>query len=243
MDWHSRYLQQARWTQQLRAYLFGRIGLADAKRVLEVGCGTGAVLADFPLNKGVYGLDINLRSLGDAAQYAPNSSFTCGDGLLLPFGDDEFDVVFCHFLLLWCESPDRIVAEMRRVTHNGGSVLALAEPDYGARIDYPNGLSELGNWQVQSLRDQGADPGMGRKLAGIFSRSGLKHVEAGILGGEWRRENTAGQSELEWQVLMDDLSGRVPFQKIQEMKAQDEKAWEMGERVLYVPTFYAWGLV
>jgi hypothetical protein len=46
MDWHSRYLQQAGWTSKLRGYLFQRAGVDKASRVLEVGCGTGAVLKD-----------------------------------------------------------------------------------------------------------------------------------------------------------------------------------------------------
>ena len=42
MDWHKRYTQQATWTRDLRSYLFEKAGLANARRVLEVGCGTGA---------------------------------------------------------------------------------------------------------------------------------------------------------------------------------------------------------
>ncbi|PIV25986.1 MAG: SAM-dependent methyltransferase, partial [Anaerolineae bacterium CG03_land_8_20_14_0_80_58_20] len=42
MNGHERYTQQARWTRDLRAYLFDKAGLRDARRVLEVGCGTGA---------------------------------------------------------------------------------------------------------------------------------------------------------------------------------------------------------
>jgi cyclopropane fatty-acyl-phospholipid synthase-like methyltransferase len=45
VDWHARYLQQARWTRPLREYLYGKAGVDSARRVLEVGCGTGALLA------------------------------------------------------------------------------------------------------------------------------------------------------------------------------------------------------
>jgi len=41
MDWHKRYVQQAGWTSELRNYLFKRAGLSGARRVLEVGCGSG----------------------------------------------------------------------------------------------------------------------------------------------------------------------------------------------------------
>jgi ubiquinone/menaquinone biosynthesis C-methylase UbiE len=45
MNWHNRFLQQAGWTRDLRTYLFAQAGIERARRVLEVGCGTGAVLA------------------------------------------------------------------------------------------------------------------------------------------------------------------------------------------------------
>ena len=62
---------------------------------------------------------------------------------------------------------------MVRVTHPGGFVLALAEPDYGGRIDYPTELSQIGDWQKNALKQQGANPLMGRELRSIFSHAGI----------------------------------------------------------------------
>ena len=243
MDWHTRYLQQARWTAQLRAYLFQKAGLAAANHILDLGCGTGALLDALPVKSSatVFGLDLSLSTVQQASIHAPGVSLTCGDGAFLPYADSAFDVVFCHFVLLWTSHPLKVVAEMRRVTRPGGGILALAEPDYGGRVDYPIGLAALGRWQAESLRLQGADPEIGRKLAGIFARAGLKHVETGVMGGEWTHPASSEETNLEWVVLESDLAGHVPFQDIQKMRQLDTAARQKGERVLFVPTFYAWG--
>jgi ubiquinone/menaquinone biosynthesis C-methylase UbiE len=244
MDWHNRYLQQARWTEQLRAYLFQKSGLAAAERVLDLGCGTGALLSGLPVKPGasIFGLDLSLPTVKQASTYAPGVSLTCADGANLPYADSVFDVVFCHFVLLWTNTPGEVVAEMRRVTSPGGWVLALAEPDYGGRIDYPVELAALGRWQAASLRQQGADPEMGRKLAGIFSQAGLKHIGSGVMGGEWAYPTLSVEENLEWAVLESDLAEQIPPQEIQKMKQMDAIARQKGERVLFVPTFYAWGM-
>jgi hypothetical protein len=46
---------------------------------------------------------------------------------------------------------------------------------------------------------------------------------------------------MEWAVLEADLAGRVPAEEFQRLKNLDEKAWERGERLLNVPTHWAFG--
>src|SRR3990172_4682062 len=159
MNWHARYTQQANWTRELHEYLFQRTGIEEANGVLEVGCGTGAVLSGIQTHA-LHGLDVRPASLMEARVHAPAASLTCGDALSLPYPDETFDITFCHFLLLWVREPRRALLEMRRVTRPGGSVLALAEPDYSARVDEPAELAVLGRWQAESLRGQGADPAL-----------------------------------------------------------------------------------
>jgi hypothetical protein len=51
---------------------------------------------------------------------------------------------------------------------------------------------------------------------------------------------------MEWKVLEDDIQQEdQSFQasELTELKEIDKLAWERGERVLFVPTFYAWGRV
>jgi len=244
-DWHLRYLQQALWTRDLRRYLLGRAGIAQANRALEVGCGTGAILSEIPDTRSansleIHGLDINQENLELARAHAPTSNLIQGDAHFLPYETASIDLTFCHFLLLWVRDPIQTIAEMKRVTRSGGAVIALAEPDYGGRIDYPAELSQLGDWQRQSLIQQGADPLIGRRLAAIFHSANLVDVETGVLGGQWRQGLSKEGFENEWRVLLDDLAEVAPKAKIGELRKMDEIAWLRGERILYVPTFYAW---
>ena len=244
IDWHTRFLQQADWTCELREYLFAQVGMDTARRILEVGCGTGAILSDVAMRNSaaVHGLDLASGRLSEARLHAPRALLTRGDALTLPYPDQIFDISFCHFLLLWVREPLQALLEMKRVTRPGGQVLALAEPDYSRRVDKPAVLIPLGRWQTESLRRQGADPSLGERLAKLFHQADIQLIETGTLRGRGAHPLTAEQRELEWAVLEADLAGFIPTEEIQKMKTLDEQAWERGERVLFVPTYFAWGV-
>ena len=243
VNWHARFLQQASWTGALRDYLFDRAGLAQARRVLEVGCGTGAVLSGLASPAAVHGLDRDPGRLVQAHRHVPAAGLVCADALTLPYPSACFDITFCHFLLLWVGDPLRSLLEMRRVTRPGGSILALAEPDYTARVDRPAALAPLGALQTEALRRQGADPGMGGRLADLFHRAGIPLIETGTLQEDEGHPPAAADRELEWAVLESDLGGAVPAGELRRFKELDRAAWERGERSLYVPTYFAWGLL
>jgi len=243
MDWHNRFLQQASWTRNLRKYIFECAGLARSQRVLEVGCGTGAILSDLTTPAAVHGLDLDIDRLADARVHAPAAVLVCGNALALPYHSEAFDITFCHFLLLWVRNPLLALLEMKRVTRPGGAVLALAEPDYDSRVDKPAALVPLGRWQAESLRRQGADPGLGSRLADLFLQADIQTIETGTLRGNPGSSAGRRNRDLEWAVLEADLEEWVPAQEIHRMKALDEQAWERGERVLQVPTHFAWGKV
>jgi SAM-dependent methyltransferase len=243
MEWHRRFLQQAAWTGALRGYLFKHAGLETAQRVLEVGCGTGAILADLAGNATIHGLDVLAERLGQAHKNSPRSILACGDARCLPYANGVFDITFCHYLLLWVHNPLLALLEMRRVTRPGGSILALAEPDYTARVDQPDVLAPLGRAQAQALQRQGADVSLGGRLAILFNHAGIAIIESGVLQADKKPKYKPEEFELEWEVFESDLAGSFPQADLLRLKRRDKKAWKSGERVLYVPTYYAWGRV
>jgi ubiquinone/menaquinone biosynthesis C-methylase UbiE len=237
MNWHTRYLQQAKWTRNLRTYLFEQAGLTNARRVLEVGCGTGAILRELATPATLHGLDLESAALAECRIYTSAVSLTRGDGNSLPYPDKSFDIVYCHFLLLWVNDPLQVVREMARV---GRCVLALAEPDYSQRVDEPVTLKPLGEWQTESLRRQGANPVFGAMLAETFYQAGINLIETGPIQGQ-AVMRSAEDWKNEWDVLNADLEGIAPVKEIQKMKYLDEIARKHGERTLHVPTYFAWG--
>ena len=240
MDWHSRYLQQAKWTRDLRAYLFEQAGLADTSSVLEVGCGTGAILAELPQSVLLHGLDIDSAALAQCQIHVPSAFFVQGNALQLPYTGGTFDIVYCHFLLLWVKDPLQALLEMKRVAKTGAHLLAFAEPDYAARVDEPPELIPLGKWQAESLYRQGADPGLGARLAELFFQAGIPLVETGPIQNA-ENEPSHEEWETEWAVIESDLAGFIPGDDLQNMKRLDQQSRARGERKLQVPTYFAWG--
>lgn len=248
LDWHKRFLQQARWTKSLRDYLFDRALPPAAGKILEIGCGTGAILSDLIKlssegRANLHGIDLQMTHLAMAKRHASLARLACADAYTLPYRENSFHTVFCHYLLLWLQDPVQALREMQRVAMPGGSILAMAEPDYGGRIDYPEALARLGRWQSQALQAQGANPRIGRQLAMLFNQAGLIEVESGVLGAQWRQRPALEDVALEWRVIRNDLASTIPVDDLNSLEQIDYQAVQAGERVLFVPTFYAWGRV
>jgi len=242
---HSRYLVQATWTNSIREQLFDSLQIYGEHKLLEVGSGTGVISADITrrFQTKTVGIDIDHSAAAFANNIDPESAYLAGDGSNLPFRPATFDMALCHFLLLWVEDPGKILAEMARVTKPGGWILALAEPDYGGRIDFPRELETVGRGQTQALIDQGANPYLGRTLSALFHSAQLTEIRTGLLGGEWQGSPDEDLLESEWETLARDLSHLLHADEIEQFKHIDSNAWKMGTRVLFVPTFYAVGRV
>jgi SAM-dependent methyltransferase len=212
-----------------------------ARRVLDIGSGTGTVTEELAARTQgrVIGVDLDPGMVAYAGGREGQAEYRLGDAHDLAFQDGKFDVVACHFVLMWCQDPVQVAREMVRVTRPGGAVLVCAEPDYGGRIDYPD--LPLGRWQSDALRREGADPSVGRKLRGVFAQPGTRQIDVGVIPGLWDPGTLRAEFDAEWALWERSLAGFVPADELAQVKAADLAAIEAGERLAFVPIFY--GLV
>jgi ubiquinone/menaquinone biosynthesis C-methylase UbiE len=115
---------------QLEAGYVRRYGAG--RDVLEVGCGTGLVLAkirDFARN--ATGVDLSPGMLAKAE--ARGLNVTLGSATELPFEDARFDVTCSFKVLAHVPEIERALAEMARVTRPGGMILAEFYNPYSLR--------------------------------------------------------------------------------------------------------------
>lgn len=112
-------------------------------RVLDVGCGGGAVMKLLTGRGTVYGLDsspISLRSARDRGF----STLSAADAIALPFSDGAFDVVMALDVIEHLESPDVVLREMRRTLQPDGRVIVTV-PAYMWMWSYADHL--LGHYR------------------------------------------------------------------------------------------------
>jgi len=112
------------------------------KRILEVGCGNGALLEMLRPANEVVGVDAAID--GIAACEARGIEGHCIDPSSepLPFPDESFDVILCLETLEHMMSPYFALTEMRRVLKAGGRLIcSVPNPIWGHIMLYP-GLFE-----------------------------------------------------------------------------------------------------
>jgi ubiquinone/menaquinone biosynthesis C-methylase UbiE len=98
-------------------------------RVLEIGCGTGAMFAYYGPEAQVEGIEPEQDFLALAVEKAKGHpgkvQVTSGDGMKLAFADATFDAVVLGLVLCSVPSVHRVLAEASRVLRAGGRLRAL----------------------------------------------------------------------------------------------------------------------
>ena len=118
-------------------WIMQQCNLKQGMRVLEIGCGNGALWTEnrkqLPADLQVILSDKSGGMLGDAQRALGNDgrfSYKKFDCAGIPFADESFDLVIADHVLFYCEDIPRVLAECRRVLKKGGHFLSST---YGKR--------------------------------------------------------------------------------------------------------------
>ena len=224
------------WLWLLKTEILNDLGPSSAKcTAIDVGCGPGFVMEQLSTLMQTSGIDID-REMVDACR-VKGLDVKVADALDLPFEDGSFDIAYCSFLLLWVRSPKKAIAEMKRVSRH--AVVCLAEPDYGARLDYPDGLSELRELIIDGIRSEGGDPLVGRKLRSVFKECGLE-AEMGVHPGIWNTSRLREETEDEWKWIEMTVSRHADKNRLRILRELWVRSVEHGDLFQFNPIFYAY---
>ena len=170
-----------RWSRVLAVPFADFVGIVDGLRVLDVGCGTGALtdelMARFP-GSSVAAVDPSVSFVDAVRARRPGLEVRWGTAERLPFDDHAFDAAVAQLVVRFMADPVAGIVEMRRVTRHGGVVAACV-------WDYAGGRGPLGVfWDAaRAIRpdapDESALPGTREgDLASLFQTAGVRQVTA-----------------------------------------------------------------
>jgi SAM-dependent methyltransferase len=111
-----------------RSELF-REWIGRGRRVLDLGCRTGALAGAYLEGNEVVGVDVDRDALALAARAGLETVWADLDEPL-PFEDESFDAVVAGELLEHLRFPDRVVGEARRMLRPGGLFLGSVPNTY-----------------------------------------------------------------------------------------------------------------
>ena len=167
------------------AYLMAH--LEPGMRLLDVGCGPGNIsvgLASAVAPGEFHGIDMKesqvelaITATNDGGH--SNARFQVADALYLPFPDNHFDAVHCHFFLMHVPDTMAVLAEIKRVLKEGG-ILGAREQIYEKNFFEPDigHVNQILAILSAAMIANGGHPDMGKELRARFTEAGFVKVVA-----------------------------------------------------------------
>jgi SAM-dependent methyltransferase len=181
-DAYMRFMGQ--YSEPLAPRFADLAGIHDGQRVLDVGCGPGALTAELVNRVGAASVSAVEPSDSFAAavrERLPGVEVRQSAAEQLPFPDGTFDAALAQLVVHFMADPVHGLREMRRVTRPGGTVAACV-------WDHAGGRGPLAAfWSAVRELDPAADDESGLAgvreghLAELFSQAGLDRTSVTAL--------------------------------------------------------------
>jgi SAM-dependent methyltransferase len=193
-DAYDRFM--GRYSAPLAPRLADFASVAAGQRVLDVGCGPGALTAELVGRlgpAGVAAVDPSEPFVAAARERHPGVSVQRAAAEELPFEDETFDAALAQLVVHFMADPVAGLREMARVTRPDGVVAACVWDHAGG-----NGPLSL-FWEAARQLDPGVEDESERPgareghLRELFRTAGLREIEESVLS-----VNVTHQSFEEW---------------------------------------------
>jgi SAM-dependent methyltransferase len=173
-----------RWSRLLSPQLADLAQIRPGQRVLDVGCGPGALLTELVGRLGadaVAGVDPSESYVAAARERHPGVDVRVAPAEELPFADESFDAALAQLVVHFMADPVAGLREMARVTRTGGVVGACVW-DYAGRQDPLRVFWAAARARDPSVGDESDLAGVREgHLAELFGAARLTDIESRAL--------------------------------------------------------------
>lgn len=153
-------------------------------KVLDVGCGTGALLTELTRRFDqalLTAIDLSAPFIEAVRERYPRVDAREANAENLPFADGAFDVVLSQLVVQFLPEPAAGLREMQRVTRRGG-VVAASVWDFEGRRSPLSAFWKAARELDPRIRDEALQPGARKEdLRELFESAGLSDIVQGAL--------------------------------------------------------------